>query len=179
MKCWPLPGVSAEVLEPPHPGSFGAVRKFDVHCGIDLYCPDGSLVVAVESGTVVAVEKYYTGPNSEPPSPWWFETQAVLVEGESGVICYGEVDTDLNRGQVVTSGDKIGRVKRVLKKDKGKPTSMLHFELYRMGIRESGIWNHDPEEMTGQWCLPGIGKPSGLLDPTELLKEAQDREARQ
>ena len=157
-KVWPLPGIRADVLKSPHPGSFGARRKYDRHTGIDLYCPEGSRVVAVESGTVVTVENF-TGPNADDPSPWWLDTQAVLVEGESGVICYGEIETTLKRGQVVLAGDPIGFVKRVLKEDKGTSTSMLHFELYRMGTRKTVWWYEGPMQ----------GQGYDLLDPTELL----------
>lgn len=160
MKYWPLPGIDAEVFKPPHPGSFGAKRKFDIHTGIDLYCPEGSMVVAVEPGTVVEVENY-TGPNADDPSPWWLDTKAVLVEGESGVICYGEIDTELKREQVVLAGDKIGTTKRVLRHDKGKPTCMLHFELYKPGTKET-VWWHEG---------PMYGRPVNLLDPTNLLND--------
>ena len=135
-------------------GSFAAVRKHDIHTGIDLYCKPGSRVLAIESGIVVAVENF-TGPKAG--SPWWNDTQAVLVEGKSGVVCYGEIDTSLSVGDVVQEKSLIGEVITVLKKDKGKPMTMLHLELYEHGITESVIWELESK------------KPKGLLDPTGLL----------
>ena len=42
---WPL---KASPILPDEPGLFGAVRKFDIHTGIDLYCEISTDVVAVE-----------------------------------------------------------------------------------------------------------------------------------
>ncbi len=86
---WPLPGVSIAVIpREGEPGAFGAVRRHDVHTGVDLHCGAGQSVLAVERGVVVAVEEF-TGPAAG--SPWWLPTRAVLVEGASGVVLYGEV----------------------------------------------------------------------------------------
>lgn len=48
--------------KPPHAGGvFGAVRKYDIHTGIDLYCESGDHVYAIEDGIVVNV-CHFTGP---------------------------------------------------------------------------------------------------------------------
>ena len=109
---WPLP-VRPEIPTGDHPGSFGAVRKHDVHTGVDLYCDPGTEVYAVEDGVVVEIEDF-TGPKAE--SPWWHETQAILVEGESGVVLYGEVEALVEVGDKITTGQVVGKVKTVLKK---------------------------------------------------------------
>lgn len=139
------------------PGAFGTVRKHDIHTGVDLYCEDGELVFNVENGTVVAIEAF-TGEHAD--SPWWNDTWAILVEGPTGVICYGELipEFDLQVGDKVYYNQCLGRVKQVLKKDKGKnPPSMLHFELYKHGTRKT-VWWHQ-----------GNPQPTELLDPTPLL----------
>lgn len=140
-------------------GRFGAVRRHDVHTGVDLYTYSGMPVLAVEGGIVVAIEKF-TGPDAG--SPWWNDTEAVLVEGPSGVVCYGEVSPmrDLEVGNRVAAEDCLGCVKTVLRKDKGRPTTMLHVELYEHGVRET-VW----------WRL-GEDRPRGLLDPTSHLERA-------
>lgn len=138
------------------PGSFGAVRKYDVHTGVDLYCDAGTTVLAVEAGTVVAVVAF-TGPHSDPPSPWWNPTRAILVEGSDHVLCYGEVLSHVEVGDVVQPGQVIGSVLQVLKEDKGRPMSMLHFEMYERGTTEP------------VWWRPGEVKPPHLLDPTDFL----------
>jgi len=168
VKYWPLPGIEIEIPMPPHPGAFGVQRKFDIHTGVDLYCPENTLVVAIESGTIVGVENF-TGPNADGiPSPWWNDTKAVLVEGESGVIVYGEISTHLQSGQSILAGQKIGKTQQVLKKDKGRPMCMLHLELYQHGIRETAWWINNESTL-----LPNNGRPFKLLDPTILLKELQ------
>lgn len=146
-----------------HPGAFGVVRANHVHEGVDLYCPDGTPVHAVEDGVVVAVIAF-TGPSAVPPSPWWHDTQAILVEGASGVVVYGEVGigTGIREGVRVGAGEAIGHVRRVLVKDKGRPTSMLHLELHERGTRDAF-----------EWTLEG-GRPASLLDPTDLLLTAAD-----
>ncbi len=147
----------------PHPGGFATRRRYEVHTGIDLYCPVGTSVRAVEAGVVVGVE-WFTGPDADPPCPWWMPTQAVLVSGDSGVVLYGEIGTDLAVGQTVEAGEQVGWVRRVLKNDKGLPTSMLHLELHASGTTRS----------THPWRLEPIldARPASLRDPTLLLLQA-------
>ena len=146
---------------PDGPGQFGAVRKHDIHTGVDLYTYPGMPVLAVEDGVVVGIE-IFTGPRAE--SPWWNETEALLVEGVSGVVCYGElaVQSGLEIGSKITQEQCLGCVKTVLKKDKGRPRTMLHFELYQHGTKETVWWRR------------GERRPVNLLDPSEHLKAALD-----
>jgi murein DD-endopeptidase MepM/ murein hydrolase activator NlpD len=140
----------------PHSGGkFAAVRKYDIHTGIDLYCEENSKVFAIEKGIVVNICNF-TGEKAE--SPWWENTQAILIEGKSGVILYGEVSTNLHIDDKVKEGQIIGEVLRVLKKNKGLPMTMLHLELYKRGYRGNGeIWNLNEN------------KPEMLLNPNILL----------
>jgi murein DD-endopeptidase MepM/ murein hydrolase activator NlpD len=157
---WPLPGVKLVVPESmPHPGSFGAIRKYDIHTGIDLYCEPGQEVVAAEDGEIVLIENF-TGLNAVPPSPWWHETQAILIEGASGVIVYGEITPlqTITVGQKVKQGQVLGHVTTVLKKDKGLPMAMLHIELYKAGTRQTVVWNL------------GEPQPDNLLNPFPFLE---------
>lgn len=136
-------------------GLFGAIRKFDIHTGIDLYCFTDDVVYAIESGVVVNVCPF-TG--SRVGLGWWNETDAVLVEGSSGVILYGEINPSVSVGQIIKEGDVIGTILRVLKVDKGLPMDMLHLELYKPGYSGDGeIWNLLTD------------KPHMLLDPSVLL----------
>ncbi len=122
-----------------HPGSFACQRKHEKHTGVDLYCKDKELVHAVEDGTVVGKEGF-TGPQVE--SPWWNDTDCLLVEGATGVVVYGEISVPyhINVGCKVMKGQYIGNVKRVLTEGKerndimGHSTSMLHMELYPHGF---------------------------------------------
>ncbi len=134
---------------------FGAVRKFDIHTGIDLYCSTGTPIQACEKGVVVAIETF-TGPNAD--SPWWNETFSVLVEGKTGVICYGEIFPMVSVGQNLNKNQVVGSVMQVLEKDKGKPMSMLHLELHKHGTRATSFWKLNE-------C-----KPDSLLNPESLIE---------
>jgi len=152
-----------------HIGAFGVERRHDVHKGMDLYCPEGTEVFAVEDGVICDERPFTGGVNKQP---WWEDTWAVSVAGESGIVVYGEIGPDLPTnvrlasdilGMEVRRGDFIGRVKRVLKKDKGRPRSMLHLVLHQHGVLSNGTWE--------------IGKdqPPGLLNPTQLLLESENQ----
>lgn len=156
MLFWPLSNRTP--LFPDPPGLFAAVREFDIHTGIDLYCELGTFVTSMEAGTVVYVD-HFTG--SQAGSPWWNDTMAVFVEGESGVLNYGEVTPLVAVGDVVRAGQVIALVERpVLKTYKDRPQVMLHFEQMRTGTRKFYWWNHHEP------------KPEPLRDPCELLLHA-------
>lgn len=147
-----------------HIGSFGAVRRHGKHhCGIDLYCQNGTPVYAVEPGTVVAIDGF-TG--ASVGSPWWNETQAVKVEGASGVVCYGEIEPNpcIKVGYRVGRSDQVGYVKQVLMDGQLRPDipghslSMLHLQLYVHGMV------HKDES----WLVDNPA-PAGVLDPTPFL----------
>lgn len=139
-----------------HPGSFAHVRKYHTHEGVDLYCPEGTPVYAVEPGNVVAVIPF-TG-SKVGSGEWWHDTDAVLVEGDSGVVVYGEVIPVTKVGSRVEAGQLIGNVTQVLKKDKGRPMTMLHLELHQKGARDAPEWTTQ--------------RPATLLDPTPFLLRA-------
>jgi murein DD-endopeptidase MepM/ murein hydrolase activator NlpD len=145
-----------KIPEPGHPGSFGTSRKFDVHTGVDLYCKNLEDVSPMKEGTVVRVGSF-TGEKTN--TPWWNDTDYIMVRSDDEVLLYGEVTAYVKVGQYVKRGDLIGRVKQVLKKDKGLPMSMLHVEMYDVDFNEEPV----------EWKL-GEEKPDKLLDPTELLK---------
>ena len=151
---WPLATREYPIPTGDEPGAFGVQRWKYVHPGVDLYCEDGTEVYAVEDGIVVSVEDF-TGVNEG--TPWWNDTEAVLVEGESGVINYGEVEALVKEGDKVKQGQLLAKVKMVMKEYKGNPMSMLHFELYKHGTKEAVDWYKREQ------------RPENLLDPTDLL----------
>jgi phosphopantothenoylcysteine decarboxylase len=143
-----------------HQGAFAAKRKYSIHTGIDLYAPKGTNVYAVERGKVVCVEQF-TGPNEK--TPWWLDTDCVLVEGSTGVICYGEIDVamGIKVGKNIPAGAFLGTILPVLPPEKfrsdihGHSVSMLHMELYPHG-------RYKPSD--------GYEKDKGdLIDPTPYL----------
>jgi len=155
-----------------HVGSFGAERRHDVHKGVDLYCPVGTPVYAVEDGAIVHIRPF-TGVDAG--CPWWEDTWAISVAGNTGIVVYGEIVPAAMRiptklagnlwsggwsAPTIKAGDLIGHVKRVLKKDKGRPTSMLHLTLHAHGVLSNGTWEKGEEQ------------PEGLIDPTLHLLTA-------
>lgn len=149
-----LPANYTALPRSPHPGAFGVVRKHHTHEGVDLYAPVGTPVFAVEDGLVVRVAPF-TGPAAG--LPWWLDTHVVMVEGASGVVVYGEIAPHVKVGQKVIAHEQLGVVLRVLRHDKGRPTSMLHLELHTAGSRSTPEWL-DPSD-----------KPPQLRDPTPYL----------
>jgi len=140
----------------PHVGSFGIRRRFDVHSGIDLYANIGTEVYPVEDGTIVSIEPF-TGEVAD--CDWWENTWGLYVEGKSGIVVYGEIlpKSELEIGDKVSVEQCIGTVLRVIKKEKGRPTSMLHLELHKKEFINNPHWEVGKE------------KPEGVLDPTDNL----------
>lgn len=143
-------------FELPHVGGrFGARRKHDIHTGIDLYCDHDAPVFAIEAGIVID-----SGPftGSKVDTPWWNNTDFIAVAGALGVILYGEIESDLLIGDLVSEGQQIALVKTVLKKNKGLPMCMLHLELYSLDYNGHTFWYLDETQ------------PKTLLDPSSLLR---------
>ena len=143
----------------PHPGAFGCVRKNHQHEGVDLYCVEGEAVYAIEAGIILDIFAF-TGKHAG--SPWWEDTWAILVEGENHTCNYGEIipSEQLQKGMQIQEGEILGYVKTVLKKDKGRPRSMLHLEMYEKGTKKA----------ITEWSL-NTPQPVQLLDPTPVLLE--------
>lgn len=149
------------------PGYFGAVRKYDIHEGVDIYCRLGASVYAVEDGEVV--DSYqYTGEAAG--CGWWKDTWCVKVKGQAGVVTYGELlmpgkhcfGTYPAVGTRIKAGDWVGAVGQVLDPSKRRRdirnhnTSMLHLELRTESCHIDG------------WKL-GDDRDSRLLDPMPYL----------
>lgn len=149
-------GRSVKIPVSPHCGSYGIRRKHDVHKGVDLYAPPGTAVHTVEDGEVIKIIPF-TGKDAG--CPWWNDTMGIYVKGKSGIVVYGEVKPlpMLKEGVKLVAGTKIATVERVLKKDKGGPTSMLHLELHDKYSIHTGTWQINKRT------------PKGLLDPTQYL----------
>ncbi len=158
---WPLPNcVPWEIPRGGHPGAFGFPRKHERHFGVDLYAPEGHPVHTVEPCKIIRIIPF-TGYHAD--SPWWRTTWAILAEGPSGIIVYGEIEAldGLTTGTVLERGSLIGHVIPVLYEDKGNGTTMLHLEL----------WAPDRDLDPQDWALDSP-QPEGLRDPTTLLIKA-------
>lgn len=137
-------------------GLFGVSRKYDTHTGLDLYCNPQTLVKCVSEGVVKEVIDF-TG--EKVGSPWWHDTQAVVIEIPNGTtMVYGELLPAVEPQQKVTVGQTLGWVKQVLMRDKGvNPPCMLHFELWESDYQSNYLW------------LLNQPAPKGLINPLKLF----------
>lgn len=160
---WPIRHTHPCLPVEKSPGDFAVTRSFYYHSGLDLYCSESSIIQTIEEGQIVKIERF-TGKDADPPSPWWNETWAVMVEGKSGCIGYCELfpSSQLQEGSFVKEGETLGVIVPVLKRNKGNGTSMLHLEYYKHGQREFVTW------------LIGEEKPHNLLNPRILLNKVYE-----
>jgi len=144
MKYWPVPKAYSRKVPSESDAHFGAKRMYKKglgkHCGIDIYCPVGSKVLATEDGKVVHITDF-TG---SPSSLQWRKTWYLMVENkDKKVSVYGEIrKPKLKRGQFIKAGQIIGYVGKVLFGKKKYNSAMLHFELHKKGSRTATDWYH-------------------------------------
>ena len=159
--AWPVPGYTKFSSS-----SFGGDRPSKrepgvpptrYHAGVDIHAPRGTVVVAMESGTVVAFE----GWESRKGFPER-RTEALLLQLDSGpVLVYGALIPDsweaygLGVGSRVQQGQPLGLIGTYPFGD-----TMLHIEAHAKGTRRS-----DP------WYIKK-GPPNALLNVTPFLKLA-------
>jgi murein DD-endopeptidase MepM/ murein hydrolase activator NlpD len=113
------------------------------HVGMDIFCHQGDVVLAIADGTVVAFYPFYQGTN------------ALFVAHAGVVVNYGEVSPNSESefgwrvNGPVTAGQKIARVGRL---------NMIHFETY-----------HPETKKNERWMQDGSSAPTNLLNPTKVL----------
>lgn len=145
--AWLLPGhrpwlnASRDFGAPRKPRKGETVPRF--HTGVDLVAPAGTVVVAAESGTVVAVIGW-DGPN----------TAGLVVRGDSGLILvYGGLDPRSipAKGARVWKGEPIGTIGTY-----PNGGQMAHIETW-WGRTDRPAW------------YQGSTWPEGLRDPRQYL----------
>jgi murein DD-endopeptidase MepM/ murein hydrolase activator NlpD len=177
MTTWPVPKSMSMIIPGENePGSFWEDRGDRHHCGIDIYAPVGSEVLACENGEVIDA-----GLQTSPDQvSYWDSTLYILLKTRSNLYCrYAELaDSTVKIGDRVLEGEVIGHVGNVIKPqlvDGCSPryiqllklaghTSMLHFEVYRLRPGYMRAYHG------GNWF--GEGQPEGLLDPEPYLRNA-------
>jgi murein DD-endopeptidase MepM/ murein hydrolase activator NlpD len=174
MKYWPVPNsYSKNIPAAGSPGSFWEDRGDRRHCGIDIYAPEGSDVIAVENGKVIDIGPF----TSSLWIPYWNTTYYILIKNTTGYICkYAELqDVNVHVDEQVNSGQLIGHVGQVLnsqsitqespayikKLQRKKKLSMLHVELLKAPPIDS------KEYLGGNWY--GSKKPRHLVNPMSYL----------
>ena len=154
-----------EIPVGPHCGAFGHVRTNHTHEGIDLYGNTDDTVYSMNDGVVIWINPL-TG--EQVGSPWWHNTLAIGVFTGTHTWVYGEVAPleHIEMGTVVKSGDALAKLVPVLKKDKGRPMTMLHVELYDGYV----------PDCIRTWPTDAPLPPGNLIDPTPyLLKHIEDK----
>jgi murein DD-endopeptidase MepM/ murein hydrolase activator NlpD len=174
MRHWPVPNsYSKNIPADGSPGSFWENRGDRRHCGIDIYAPEGSDVIAVENGEVIDIGLF----TSSLWVPYWNTTYYILIKNTTGYICkYAELrDVNIYVNEKIKSGQLIGHVGMVLnsknitekspsyikKLKKKKKLSMLHFELQKTPLIKSKYY------LGGNWY--GSKKPKYLVNPVSYL----------
>ena len=178
VRYWPVPAIPRRIPRPGEAGCFREDRGDRTHCGVDLHAPPGSVVVAVEAGTVARIG-IITSPEI---LPYWNLTRFVAIaSGDDRIWRYGELAAVLVcEGDRVAGGQVIGTVGQVLdcgKVDADSPSyirdlcsrgmsSMLHLELAGRLPAEGGKY------LGGNW----FGKRDRTLpfrDPAPFLQDAR------
>ncbi len=175
MKHWPVPNsYSKQIPEKGEPGSFWEDRDDDRrHCGVDIYAPEGSKIIAIETGVVIDTGVFTT----LEMNPYWNKTYYIVIKTKEKVLYkyaeLPEIKTEI--GTMVQAGDVIGTVGTVINPEnigpetpfyirelihKGNP-SMLHLELYKAPVMEVRPYKG------GNFY--GKEKPASLIDPTYFL----------
>ncbi|KYK23645.1 hypothetical protein AYK25_06575 [Thermoplasmatales archaeon SM1-50] len=174
MKYWPVPNsYSKNIPINGYPGSFWEDRDDRRHCGIDIYAPEWSDVIAIENGKVINIGLF----TSSLWVPYWNTTYYILIKNTTSYICkYAELrDVNVHIDEKVNSGQLIGHVGQVLNSQnitkespsyikrllRKKKLSMLHLELLKVPVINI------EEYLGGNWY--GSKKPSYLVDPTSYL----------
>lgn len=149
MFAWPVPEWLPKYSYTERPRHFGAPRDGGKrkHAGCDLYAPEGSPVVAITHGRVIAVYEFYG------------KADAVEVDhGNLGIVRYGEIlaADDVAAGCVLKPGQTLGTIARLM--GLGNIHPMLHLELFN-------------GKGKGKLTQPGndYRRRSDLVDPTSLL----------
>lgn len=125
------------------------------HCGVDLAAKEGDIIRACESGTIIRIRHFYLG------------TYCLFLQCASGIINFGEIANEswvefkLQEKSIVSAGDRIARVGRM------KSSSMLHFEMYTVGLK--GSWTNPSISGNQLWKQTDMFPPSYLLNPTSYL----------
>jgi len=174
MKVWPVPdSYSKDIPRNGEPGSFWEDRGDRFHCGIDIYAPEGSEVLAIQNGRVIDVGVF---TNSDDYA-YWNKSYFIIIKTPQNVIYkYAELGEVLvHVGDFTSAGQSIGIIGQVLNPEEISHTTpyyihelirqnkvaMLHLETYIAPITEVRPY------IGGNFF--GVSKPYSVLDPSLFL----------
>lgn len=156
-------GQGADIRIPVGAGQTNSIGSEEYHnpnllkCGIDIVCLPNVSIYAVESGIVVSIETFFDNKKK----PWISSSKALLVAGDNGVVCYGNIEPcdEIEVGMKVSRGQPIGKTvswfSKPSKSEQGD--TRLRFELYRHNTKQRPKWRFDGP------------LPKSVLNPVPLL----------
>ncbi len=174
MKVWPVPNSYKKTIpRKGEVGSFWEDRGDRFHCGIDIYAPPQSEVLAIENGYVIDIGKF----TSEGDSHYWTDTQYIIIKTNKKLLVkYAElIEVYVHIGDYIDSGQSIGKIGNAIKKDavsyedpfylqdlaEGVNISMLHLEIYKAPVTIVQPYT------AGNYL--GERRPESLIDPSLYL----------
>lgn len=135
---WPVPqSYKREIPKKGISGCFWDQKSIGLHCGVDIYAPLGSEVVAISAGIVVDVG-VFTSPEMKDS---WLTTYYIIIRSPEKIIMkYASLDNTIVRvGANIQAGQSIGTIGKVLE-DQIENSSdnsfdpnktRLHLEIYK------------------------------------------------
>lgn len=173
-KFWPVPDSYAdEFPDNESQGGFWERRDDRFHCGVDVYAPPGSKVLAIESGQVIEKGRF-TSPESKD---YWQTSYYLIIKTPEKInYKYAELcDLCVHVGDYISSGQQLGTICEVINPEKvgikapfyikelarSSRISMLHLELYHSPVTE--ILPYSGGNYYGEV------KPNSIINPNEFL----------
>jgi len=174
MKVWPVPdSFSKSLPKEGMLGSFWQNRGDRYHCGVDIFAPAGSDVLAIQNGKVIDIGKF----TSSDTTNFLNESYYIIIKTSQGInVKYAELeDITVRIGDFVNAGQRIARIAKVLNEEhlshstphylremilQGK-YSMLHLETYIAPISEVKPYIY------GNYV--GKTRPFSVIDPALFL----------
>lgn len=174
MKTWPVPNsFNPKIPKSGNKGSFWEERSGMFNCGVDIGCPEGSIVVSIDEGIVIDI-----GVFSDPINEHYFNKSYYVTVKSPEKINYkyaSLASISVEIGERIKPGSLLGRVGKIIDENKldadtpfhireafyNDEDAKMHLELYKapiMEVRPYEIGNYLGEE-----------KPKSILDPNVYL----------
>lgn len=174
MKVWPVPNSYKKTI--PRNGEIGSFwedRGDRFHCGVDIFAPEGSEVLATESGYIID-KGVFTSPDKLSYTDKTY--YVILKTNQKILVKFAELGEVLvHTGDYVDAGHTIGIIGKVIRGEavtfqdpyyiqemleKGQ-VSMLHMELYKAPV--TVVQPYEGGNFFGE------RRPESLIDPALYL----------
>lgn len=173
MKVWPVPKSHSEKLpEQGSSGSFWEERDNGYNCGIDLFAPENSEILAIDKGVVLDIGIF----TNKRETPYFNDSKYIIIKSDNIIYKYAAIEIkNLSIGNKIEVESCIGNTVKLVDEAAieddspfflrelvyHKNTSMLHLELYKSPIMEIRPYKNG--------IYFGGNKPSSILNPNIFL----------